>query len=660
MEVDTDRVLEMQQDQSHEQSHAQMLHAPPPAKAMPVQQSQLVTDVFDKHFKDIDTMSAEQVMDKLRELHATLDIDVFYKVASIFEKEPEDFPPHPQALAEDTRHVTNVVQVENKRSEAVTGTGSTSSDERPRLEARPPVPDASVTSSVTEVPKYKGPSAAVSNTAPVTSPSPKKAPPQLPKSEAKPPLGPPPPVVAKAVRLEIPQENQQQPLELTPVTGTGSVQENAEDGEDVMMTGPQISVRGPPTRCTTPAVPIEENVQTSQATLAPSSIANLHVIPPNVDQHVKAPRAWPVTEVTGPEFPGTAVTTVLHEAEWNMTQFADLPLQTARVQGTIMQQLMNLANNQDSRMRALESLVTNQFNILTSTPGSQLLEGTIPALINASLETKATLERLSKEVYDKQVLKNQQPYSAVEAFQHLTSQNEALQKRQQEMVKAITSMGERIKELQQSHQLLQKENTDLRRTTKFLQEAITSHETSLLHVQSELQKVTDRSEGQAKQIQTLMSKAEHDRTSHKKEIEQIHTALGNIYAVLARHEANTENIVTREVARDERSIGLMTDLNNHVTLVENTAYGLSPLVRLLCEHSIPELVRELRPLAPVTNKYWGMIVPINGQPSVRQVASSLVSPQFPEGGVAVAFAVPAATEVTAQGDDEPGAGEAPV
>eukprot|EP00971_Amphidinium_carterae_P055810 1100771-Amphidinium_carterae.2 len=71
-----------------------MLQAPPPAKAMPVsvQQSQLVTDVFDNHFKKIDSMSTEQVMDKLRELHATLDIDVFYKVVSFFEKEPEDFP----------------------------------------------------------------------------------------------------------------------------------------------------------------------------------------------------------------------------------------------------------------------------------------------------------------------------------------------------------------------------------------------------------------------------------------------------------------------------------------------------------------------------------------------------------------------------------------
>eukprot|EP00971_Amphidinium_carterae_P193888 3847063-Amphidinium_carterae.1 len=117
-----------------------------------------------------------------------------------------------------------------------------------------------------------------------------------------------------------------------------------------MMTGPQISVRGPPTSMLQahtlgvvtqdgppPAVPIEENVRTSQAassgsgpTFVPSSIGNLYVIAPNVDQYVKGPKPWPVTEVTGPEFPGTAVTTVLHEAECNMTQFADLPLQTAR------------------------------------------------------------------------------------------------------------------------------------------------------------------------------------------------------------------------------------------------------------------------------------------------------------------------------------------
>eukprot|EP00971_Amphidinium_carterae_P000637 12623-Amphidinium_carterae.1 len=126
-----------------------------------------------------------------------------------------------------------------------------------------------------------------------------------------------------------------------------------------------------------------------------------------------------------------------------------------------------------------------------------------------------------------------------------------LQKRQHDMVKAITSMGDRIKELQQSYHLLQQENNELRRTTKFLSEAVKSHETSMLHVQSELQKVTDKSEGQAKQIQTLISRAEHDRTSHRREISQIHTALSNILTVLARHEAHTENSVTREVARDE-------------------------------------------------------------------------------------------------------------
>eukprot|EP00971_Amphidinium_carterae_P010597 209383-Amphidinium_carterae.1 len=75
-------------------------------------------------------------------------------------------------------------------------------------------------------------------------------------------------------------------------------------------------------------------------------------------------------------------------------------------------------------MRALESLVTNQYNILASSLGSQLMEGTIPALINSSLETKATLERLSKEFEEKQDLKGQQPYSAVEAFENLTAQHE--------------------------------------------------------------------------------------------------------------------------------------------------------------------------------------------------------------------------------------------
>eukprot|EP00971_Amphidinium_carterae_P349595 6491098-Amphidinium_carterae.2 len=503
----------------------------------------------------------------------------------------------------------------------------------------------------------------VMNPAPVITP--KKPPPQLPNAEVKPLTGTPPPVESQAVRLQIPSENQQE-IPVTPVTA----QENAEEGESVMMTTPQISVREPQTSMLQahtlsavtqgsppPGEPIVENIQTSQVGLVPSSVANLDIIPPDVSQYVKGPRAWPVTEVTGPEFPGTSVTTVLHESEWNMTQYPDLPLQAARVQGTIMQQLMNLAVNQDARMRALESLVTNQYNILVSSPGSQLMSGTIPALINSSMETKATLERLSKEFEEKQDLKNQQPYSAVEAFNNLTAQYEALQKRQQEMVQGISSMVERIKELQQSYQLLQKENSDLKKTSTYLREAIKSHETSMLHVQSELRRVTDKSDGQAKTIQTLVSRADHDRTSHKKEVDQIHTALRNIFAVLAQHEANAENIVTREVARDDRSIGLMTDLTNRMELVESSTYGLTPVVRALCEHNLPDIVRRLRPLPPVDYEYWGTIVPVNGEPVLRQVAQQVVSPQFPEGGVAVAFAVPAITEVPAE--EAGGTGEAP-
>eukprot|EP00971_Amphidinium_carterae_P036846 724617-Amphidinium_carterae.1 len=60
-------------------------------------------------------------------------------------------------------------------------------------------------------------------------------------------------------------------------------------------------------------------MRTSQVGPVPSSIANLAIIPPDVSQYVKASRTWPVTEVTGPEFPGTSVTTVLEESEWNLT-----------------------------------------------------------------------------------------------------------------------------------------------------------------------------------------------------------------------------------------------------------------------------------------------------------------------------------------------------
>eukprot|EP00971_Amphidinium_carterae_P127281 2522273-Amphidinium_carterae.1 len=643
--IDTDVVLGMQnQSQPPAQSNAQVSNEPPPDSVptpVPQSQSAIIADVFDKHFKQIEAMNEQYVESKLIELHGTLDIDVFYKVAAIFDKEPGDFPPHRQAMDVEEGHV--IVQVQNKMSEPDTGTGSASSGDRPRMKPPPQQKTDSVTSPITEVPKHKGATGFVTSTPEVVTPAAKKPPPQMPKAEVKPPTGPPPPPVkTQAVRLQVPEENQQA-IPVTPVTAP----ENAEEVEDVVMTTPQISVRGPQTSMLQahtlsavtegsppPAKAIVENIQTSQVGLVPSSIANLDIIPPDVSQYEKAPRSWPVTEVTGPEFPGTSVTTALDQSEWNMTQCPDLPLQAARVQGTIMQQLMNLATNQNARMEALEQLVTNQYNILISSPGSQLMGGTIPALIRSSMETKATLERLSKEFNEREDLKNRQPYSAVEAFENLSAQQEALQKHHREMVRSISSMAEKVKELQQNQQLLQKSNADLTRTSQYLREAVKSHETSMLHVQAELKRVTDRSE------KMLVNRAEHDRAGHKKEIEEIHKTFKNLFSVIARLDVNTEDIVTREVARDERTIGLITDMNNSMTNAESSMFGLTPVVRALFEHNLPDVVRQMRPLAPVDHDYWGLIVPVEGVPTLRQVAQALVPPQYPEGGVAVAFAVP--------------------
>eukprot|EP00971_Amphidinium_carterae_P045417 893568-Amphidinium_carterae.1 len=68
-----------------------VLDGPPPVSVLSSVsqfQSAIIADVFDTHFKNIDDISTQQVMDKLIELHAISDIDVFYKVAAIFKKEP--------------------------------------------------------------------------------------------------------------------------------------------------------------------------------------------------------------------------------------------------------------------------------------------------------------------------------------------------------------------------------------------------------------------------------------------------------------------------------------------------------------------------------------------------------------------------------------------
>eukprot|EP00971_Amphidinium_carterae_P261503 5187995-Amphidinium_carterae.1 len=133
------------------------------------------------------------------------------------------------------------------------------------------------------------------------------------------------------------------------------------------------------------------------------------------------------------------------------------------------------------------------------------------------------------------------------------------------MVKAAITMSDRIQELQQNQQLLQKENGELKRTNKYLLES------------ADLKRVTERLDVQDKQIKTLMSRAEHDRGRNKQEFIDVHAGLCNIFSVLARHEADMEGVTVREVARDGRQLGLVTDLNNRLCPVENVSYALTPL-----------------------------------------------------------------------------------
>eukprot|EP00971_Amphidinium_carterae_P054078 1064763-Amphidinium_carterae.1 len=66
----------------------------------------------------------------------------------------------------------------------------------------------------------------------------------------------------------------------------------------------------------------------------------------------------------------------------------------------------------------------------------------------------------------------------------------------------------------------------------------------------------------------LISRAEHDRACYKKDMDQINKILSNLFSVVARLDVNTEDIFTREVARDERSMGFITDINNRMTIAE--------------------------------------------------------------------------------------------
>eukprot|EP00971_Amphidinium_carterae_P107684 2132235-Amphidinium_carterae.2 len=210
-------------------------------------------------------------------------------------------------------------------------------------------------------------------------------------------------------------------------------------------------------------------------------------------------------------------------------------------------------------------------------------------------------------------------------------------------------MSKRIQELQQNQQLLQKERDDLKRTNKSLLESVKSHEFSLLHVQADLKATTERLDAHEKQLKTCASRAEHDRGSNKKEFKDVYASLRNIFALLAKQETDMEGAAVREVARDEL-LGLVTDVNGRLNAAESVSYGLTPLVRALCETEAPELHARLPPLPRVTHDYWGRVVPVNEWTGYN--STSCKPPQFPEDGVANAFPVPAEVPVPAPEGDE--------
>eukprot|EP00971_Amphidinium_carterae_P188467 3741192-Amphidinium_carterae.1 len=65
-------------------------------------------DIFDRRFSKIDKKSQSQILEKSQELHVTLAIDVFYRLAAIFEKKPADFPLPQEACDIDMDQVVQV------------------------------------------------------------------------------------------------------------------------------------------------------------------------------------------------------------------------------------------------------------------------------------------------------------------------------------------------------------------------------------------------------------------------------------------------------------------------------------------------------------------------------------------------------------------------
>eukprot|EP00971_Amphidinium_carterae_P326424 6457191-Amphidinium_carterae.1 len=360
-------------------------------------------------------MTQEEVMAEVLRLQNIIDVDLFYRLVALLEIDVATLPQHP-AIEQLEELDDDIVHVQNKIGVHIPN-------------VVPAVPADSVPGTpVQEVPAKPKPAA-------------KKAPPQLPKSTVTVPV---PAAGSTVPEQEVPEQQMQH----VPATPQAALKEEAPE------TAAEPKLKASMLNAHTVCVESNQVVIDDGADNRPAVPASFG---PCADQmvadYVKQPREWGHVPVQGPSVPGCSTkggkgtTTPIIQAEWNMYQWPDLPQQASLVTCQILQQLMNMAKNAESRISATEQLVRNQFDILSSSPGGQLQPGTVPALLQHAVQHRDMLKRIAEERAVQASQEQSTSITAVEAYHQLSECHDQIIDEHEKLEAKIADMEAKFNKL---------------------------------------------------------------------------------------------------------------------------------------------------------------------------------------------------------------------
>eukprot|EP00971_Amphidinium_carterae_P243877 4843045-Amphidinium_carterae.2 len=112
------------------------------------------------------------------------------------------------------------------------------------------------------------------------------------------------------------------------------------------------------------------------------------------------------------------------------------------------------------------------------------------------------------------------------------------------------------------------------------------------------------------------------------EIAQVYQTFQRIFGVMAETQAEIEGSKVREVAKHQRLMGILMDVNSRLNATENSVFKMTTMLHALMDGDPEVPLPALAPVAP--EEHWGIIIPEGEQLMVYQAPPVLQVPQYPD------------------------------